>query len=54
MLNVVEKAEENDNDEATAFCMSLIPALKDFEKKKLRLADVKIQELLYDMEYGDE
>ena len=48
MLNVVEKAEENDNDEETTFCTSLIPTLKNFEKKKLSLANIKIQVLLYD------
>ena len=54
MLNIVDKNKETDNDEATVFFMSLIPVLKDFNKNKLRLTKIKIQQLLYDIEFGDE
>ena len=52
LMKIVNK--ESEDDEATAFCMSLVPVLKDFNKKKLRLAKIKIQQLLYDVEFGDE
>ena len=54
MMKMVDKDREVEEDEATKFCMSLIPVLKDFDKKKLRLTKVKIQQLLYDIEFGDE
>ena len=52
MMKIVDK--ETQGDEATVFCMSLIPVLKDFNKKQLRLTKIKIQQLLYDIEFGNE
>ena len=54
MIKMVDGEREAEQDEATTFCMSLIPVLKDFDKKKLRLAKVKLQQLLYDTEFGNE
>ena len=54
MIKIVDGEREAEQDEATTFCMSLIPVLKDFDKKKLRLAKVKLQQLLYDTEFGNE
>ena len=51
LLDRLQAEKENDKDEATLFCMSLIPTLKDMDKKKLRLTKVKIQQLLFDIEY---
>lgn len=52
LIKIVNK--ESADDEATAFCMSLVPVLKDFDKKKLRLAKIKIQQLLFDIEFDDQ
>ena len=54
MVRLVEGNREAEQEEATAFCLSLIPVLKDFDKKKLRLTKIKIQQLLHDIEFGDE
>ena len=40
--------------EAASFCQSLVPVLKGFDKKKLRQAKIKINRLLYDIEFEDE
>ena len=54
MMKIVEKNQKSEDDESTVFCMSLIPVLRDFNKKKLRLAKIRIQQLLYDVEFGDD
>lgn len=41
-----------EDDEATSFCISLIPQMKALPLKKLRYAKCKINELLFDLEYG--
>ena len=57
MVNYLEglsgKRENEDKDEAELFCMSLVPVLRDMEKKQLRQAKLKIQQLLYDLQYSD-
>ena len=37
ILNCIQLNKENENDEATLFCRSLIPALKDMDKKKIEI-----------------
>ena len=49
MVRLVDGNMEAEQEEATAFCLSLIPVLKDFDKKKLRFTKIKIQQLLYDI-----
>jgi len=46
-----EKKEENDADEL--FCASLVPTLKRLIPKKNQLCKIKIQQLLFDVEFGD-
>ena len=41
MVKLVEGNREAEQEEATAFCLSLIPVLKDFDKKVLRLTKLK-------------
>ena len=48
-----DKAGINDKDEAELFCNSLIPVLRDMDKKKMQLAKLRIQQLLYDLQYSD-
>ena len=45
---------EQGNDEASSFCLSLVPVLRSFDKKALRLAKLKINQVLYEIEYGEE
>ena len=47
------KEENHEKDEAELFCTSLLPVLRDMDKKQLRLAKLKIQQLLYDLQYAD-
>ena len=57
MINYLGKTkdkEENDKkDEAELFCISLIAVLRDMDKRQLRLAKLKIQQILYDLQYAD-
>lgn len=53
MMKCMEKNVDNEKDEATLFCNSLIPVLRDMEKRQLRLANLKIQQLLYHLKYAD-
>ena len=48
-----DKEENNKKDEVELFCSSLIPVLRDMNKKQLRLAKLKVQQLLYDLQYED-
>ena len=43
-----------DEDEATLFCKSLVPVLRKLPARKNRLANLKINQLLFDIEFGDE
>ena len=45
------KDKDHEKDEAALFCDSLVPVLRDMDKKKLRLAKLKIQQLLYELEF---
>ena len=53
-LSYMGESRFDENDEATSFCLSLIRVLQDFDKRKLRLAKLKIQQLLYDIEFDNE
>lgn len=53
MMKCMEKDVDSEKDEATLFCNSLIPVLRDMEKRQLRMAKLKIQQLLYDLQYAD-
>ena len=48
-----DEAGKTEKDEAELFCNSLIPVLREMDKKQLRLAKLKIEQLLYDLQYGD-
>lgn len=53
-LGKITNPEENHGkDEAELFCISLIPVLRDMDKKQLRLAKLKMQQMLYDLQYED-
>lgn len=43
-----------DNDEDMLFCKSLVPQLKKMPARQNRLAKIKINQLLFDMEFNDE
>ena len=43
-----------DNDEDMLFCKSLVPQLKKMPARQNRLAKIKINKLLFDMEFNDE
>lgn len=49
-----KSAESSEICEDTSFCQSLIPVLKGLPLKKKRLAKVKINSLLYDIEFSNE
>ena len=49
-----EKADNHEKDEAELFCDGLITVLRDMDKKQLRLAKLKIQQLQYDLQYSDD
>ena len=51
---VQEPPPEKEDDESLAFCKGLVAQLRDLPNKKRRLAKIKIQQMLYDMEFGDE
>ena len=54
-ITTMEKVNKPEHkDEATTFCLSLVPALQDLDKKKLRLAKIKIQQLLFDLQYSED
>ena len=52
--SIEEKKEVVQVCEETSFCNSLIPVLQGFSVKKKRLAKVKINELLYNIEFCSE
>ena len=56
MIDIVKEKppQPQVDDEATSFCKSLIIPMKELPTKKLRLAKIKINELLYKLEYGDD
>ena len=43
-----------DDDEDMLFCKSLVPQLKKLPARQNRLAKIKINQLLFDMEFNDE
>ena len=43
-----DEAGKTEKDEAELFCNSLIPVLREMDKKQLQLAKLKIEQLLYD------
>jgi hypothetical protein len=43
-----------DNDEDMLFCQSLVPLLKKMPARQNRLAKIKINQLLFDLEFNDE
>ena len=45
---------EQGNDEASSFCPSLVPVLRSFDQRTLRLAKLKINQVLYEIEYGEQ
>jgi len=45
---------EQGNDEASSFCLSLVPVLRSFDQRTLRLAKLKINQVLYEIEYGEQ
>jgi hypothetical protein len=49
--NIPAVSETTDAD--TLFCKSLIPTLKGLPAKKNRQAKLKIQQVLYDLEFGE-
>ena len=51
---MLKKTIESENDEDSLYCCSLIPIMKELPKQKKRLAKIKISQLLYDIQYGDE
>ena len=51
---MLKKSMEDDNDEDALYCRSLIPIMRELPKKQKRLAKIKISQLLYDIQYGDE
>ena len=51
---MLKKTIEGENNEDSLYCRSLIPIMRELPKKKKRLAKIKISQLLYDMQYGDE
>ena len=51
---MLKKTLEGENDEDSLYCRSLIPIMRELPKKTKRLAKIKISQLLYDMQYGDE
>ena len=46
-------SKENDNDPDDLFCCSLVATLKRLPQKKNQMAKLKIQELLFNIEYED-
>ena len=50
-INDVIKKSDDEDDEETLYCKSLIPVLKSLPLKKKRLAQLKIRELLFELEF---
>ena len=50
--DAMSKCDDMD-DEETLYCKSLIPILKGLPMKKKRLAQLKIRELLFEMEFNE-
>lgn len=54
LLSLKESKQADNIDETTSYCNSLIPVLHGFSKKKMRLAKVKIGQLLFDLEFDEQ
>ena len=48
-----EPTPEQEKDAEDLFCLSIVPTLKRLPPKKRQLAKLKIQQLLFDLEFGD-
>jgi len=51
---LIAKSLREENDEDCLYCRSLIPIMNELPKKQKRLAKIKISQLLYDIQYGEE
>ena len=51
---MLKKVIEGENDEDSLYCRSLIPIMRELPKKQKRLAKIKISQLLYNIQYGEE
>ena len=49
-----KKMAEDEDDEDLLYCRSLFPILRGMPNKKKRLAKIKINQLLFDIEYNDD
>lgn len=49
--SALKEVNEDNKDEDSLYCRSLVPILKDLPVKKRRLAKIKISQLLYDLEF---
>ncbi|CAB4001871.1 unnamed protein product [Paramuricea clavata] len=49
-----KKMAEDEDDEDLLYCRSLVPILRGMPNKKKRLAKIKINQLLFDIEYNDD
>ncbi|XP_028418615.1 uncharacterized protein LOC114544599 [Dendronephthya gigantea] len=48
-----KKMTEEDDDEDSLYCRSLVPIMKGLPDKKRRLAKIKISQLLFEVEFDD-
>ena len=51
--SIQKKANPNDDDPDDLFCRSLVATLKRLSQKKNQMAKLKIQQLLFDIEYDE-
>ena len=49
----IYKSMEDESDEDSLYCRSLIPIMRELPKKQKRLAKIKISQLLFDLQYGE-
>ena len=47
---MLKKSMEEEDDEDSLYCRSLIPIMRDLPKRKKRLAKIQISQLLYDLD----
>ena len=51
---MLKKVIEGENDEDSLYCHSLIPIMRELPKKQKRLTKIKISQILYNIQYGEE
>ena len=51
LMKKLEALDENDEDEDSLFCRSLVPTLQRLTPRQNKLAKIKIQQLLFDIEF---